>query len=303
MAALPSLRNLRYLVALADRLNFTRAAEDCRVTQSTLSAGVKELEEQLGVTLVERDRSRVVLTEVGEEIVARARSLLAAAEDLTQVARAAAEPFSGTLRLGAIPTIAPFLLPEVLPAIRAGYPALTLMLREDFTDNLLARLRRGELDFALIALPYDTGSLVVQRLFDDELQLIAPARHPLLAAPVLSLDAIDPQRLVLLEEGHCLRGHTLAACGGAQARGNIEANSLYTLIEMVASGLGLALLPLMAIRAGALTRTALQARPFAPRPPVREVALVARPTSPRSREFAAIAELIRNWAQAARGAV
>lgn len=295
--ALPSLRNLRYLVALADRLSFTRAAEDCRVSQSTLSAGIKELEEQLQVTLVERDRSRVLLTHCGEDIVARARNLLAAVEDLTQAARAAGEPFCGTVRLGAIPTIAPFLLPEVLPAIRESYPALKLMLREDLSDSLLARMRQGDLDFAVIALPYETGSLVVQHLFDDELQLIAPADDPLLAGPELSIDMLDPARLVLPEEGHCLRGHILTACStGGSKPGSIEASSLYTLVEMVASGLGLALLPTMAVRSGLLERTGLKARRFTRGAPVRGVAFVARPTSPLSREFAELGNLMKNWA-------
>src|SRR6185436_8495465 len=167
MAALPSLRQLSYLVELAERLNFREAAAAQFVTQSTLSAGIKELESQLGVQLVERDRRTVRLTAVGEEVVGRARGVLAAARDLAESARSAAQPLSGPLRLGTIPTIAPFLLPEVLPPLRRAYPELKLYLREDLTERLLERLRAGGLDVALIALPFETGDLYVRELFKD----------------------------------------------------------------------------------------------------------------------------------------
>src|SRR5262245_39470760 len=168
MPALPTLRQLAYLVELAERLNFRVAAEAQLVTQSTLSAGIKELETVLGVQLVERDKRRVRLTAVGEETAARARELLAAATDLAEAASAATRPLSGPLRLGAIPTIAPYLLPEVLPALRRAHPELKLYLREDMTERLLERLRAGGLDIALVALPYDTGDLHVRELFRDE---------------------------------------------------------------------------------------------------------------------------------------
>src|SRR5688572_32491945 len=164
-SALPSLRQLQYLVQLAGRRNFRQAADACFVTQSTLSAGIKELEATLGTQLVERSTRTMRLTAAGEEVVARARAIIAAAEDLASFAKGAREPFSGPLRLGVIPTIAPFLLPAVLAALRARYPALKPFLREDLTANLLERLRSGGLDFALIALPYDTGDLEVRPLF------------------------------------------------------------------------------------------------------------------------------------------
>src|SRR5262245_65182560 len=173
MPALPSLRQLGYLVELAERLNFRAAAEAQFVTQSTLSAGIKELEKLLGVQLVERDKRRVRLTAVGEEVTARARELLAGATDLAESARSAIAPLSGTLRLGAIPTIAPFLLPDVLSPLRRAYPALKLHLREDLTERLLDRLRAGSLDIALIALPYETGDLYVRELFEDEFWFVA----------------------------------------------------------------------------------------------------------------------------------
>jgi len=199
MAALPSLRQLNYLVALAEHLNFTRAAAACFVTQSTLSAGLKELESTLGANLVERDRQRVVITPLGAEVAARARSLIAQAEDLVELASGAAEPMSGTLRLGVIPTIAPFLLPRILPGLRAKYPKLKLLLREDLTASLLARLRAAQLDFALIALPYDTGGLLEQPLFDDEFWLAGRAEDPAFKAKRLAVTAPVAERLLLLE--------------------------------------------------------------------------------------------------------
>src|SRR5688500_5488428 len=176
--ALPTLRQLAYLVELAERLNFRVAAEAQFVTQSTLSAGIKELETLLGVQLVERDNRNVRLTAVGEDVVARAKELLAAATDLAEAARAATRPLSGPLRLGAIPTIAPYLLPSVLPALRRAHPELKLYLREDLTSVLLERLRAGRLDVALIALPFDTGNLHVRELFKDEFWFVARQADP-----------------------------------------------------------------------------------------------------------------------------
>src|SRR5215475_9123667 len=173
MLPLPTLRQLAYLVALSERLNFRIAAESHFVTQSTLSAGIKELESLLGVQLVERDKRHVRLTAVGEDVAARGRELLAAATDLTEAARSATRPLSGPLRLGAIPTIAPFLLPAVLPALRRAYSELKLYLREDLTARLLERLRTSRLDVALIALPFDTGDLYVRELFRDDFAFVA----------------------------------------------------------------------------------------------------------------------------------
>jgi len=294
MHALPSLRQLQYLVAIADHLNFTRAAEACFVTQSTLSAGLKELESILGAQVVERDRRSVVLTPLGREISERARTLLAEAEDLVELATGAAEPMSGTLRLGVIPTIAPFLLPKALPGLRERYPKLKLALREDLTGNLLARLRDGELDLALIALPYETGDLLVRPLFDDEFWLAGPAGEPALKAKRPLVTGPIAERLLLLEEGHCLRDHTLAACErdkSASASG-LEATSLLTLVQMVESGLGLALLPELALRSGVLTNTELVARPLAPPAPRRTIALVARQTTARGAELDALADFL-----------
>lgn len=295
MSTLPSLRQLGYLVALADTLNFTRAAERCFVTQSTLSGALQELERSLDAQLVERSRHHVALTPAGERAVARGRALLAAARDLADEVAGLARPMSGLARLGAIPTIAPYLLPELLRALREAHPGWRLALREDPTVPLLTRLREGTIDFALIALPWETEGLQVLEVGVEELWLVAPRGDPALARASLRVDAIDPQRLLLLEEGHCLRDHTLAGCA-LRERANpngIEATSLATLIPMVEEGLGIALLPEMALKAGILERSQLLARPLTAPAPRRTIALVARPTSARRAEFEAIAMLAR----------
>jgi LysR family transcriptional regulator, hydrogen peroxide-inducible genes activator len=294
MAALPSLRQLSYLVELADRLNFRAAAEAQFVTQSTLSAGIKELESQLGVQLVERDKRHVRLTAVGEEAVARARDLLAGATDLVEAARGAAQPLSGPLRLGVIPTIAPFLLPEILPPLRRAHRSLKLYLREDLTERLLERLRAGELDIALIALPYDTGDLYVRELFRDEFFFVTREDDPAAGEKEISLRKLDAGGIMLLEEGHCLRDHAIAACGPRRVawEARVEATSLYTLIQMVAGGLGTTLMPELTLRAGILKGTRLVARPFAAPAPSRMLALAARQTSPRRRDAELLADFI-----------
>jgi LysR family hydrogen peroxide-inducible transcriptional activator len=288
------LRQLRYLVALSDQLNFTRAAAACFVTQSTLSAGLKELEETLGARLVERDRQSVLVTPLGAEVVTRARALLAAADDLTQVAAAAAEPMAGVIRLGVIPTIAPFILPRIMPVLRSRFPRLKLALREDQTDNLLSRLDAGLIDFALIALPYETDTFLVRPLFDDELYLVVAADDPVQPSKRLSLSAKLANRLLLLEEGHCLREHTLSACAKKPAKNDvgIEATSLLTLVQMVESGMGIALLPHMAIQGGLLKNTFLVVCSLASPVPKRTIALVSRRSTSRHEEFEFLAALV-----------
>jgi len=293
MPALPSLRQLSYLVALAERLNFRAAAEAQFVTQSTLSAGIKELESGLGVQLVERDKRHVRLTAVGEEVVARARGVLAAAADLAESARRAAAPLAGPLRLGTIPTIAPFLLPEILGPLRRAHPGLTLYLREDLTERLLERLRAGRLDVALIALPYDTGDLHVQELIRDELWFVVPESAPAAREKAIAIRAVDPTEVVLMEEGHCLRSQAIAACGPRRGwEPRLEATSLFTLIQMVEGGMGVTLLPEIALDGGILKGTRLVARPFATPAPARTLALVARRTHPRLAEMTLLGDFI-----------
>jgi LysR family hydrogen peroxide-inducible transcriptional activator len=294
MANLPTLRQLGYLVELSSRLNFRVAAEAQFVTQSTLSAGIKELETLLGVQLVERDKRHVRLTAVGEDVAARARELLAAATDLAEAARSATRPLSGPLRLGAIPTIAPYLLPSVLPGLRRAHAGLKLYLREDVTARLLERLRAGGLDVALIALPYDTGDLYVRELFDDAFSFVARESDPAVREKDVALRKVGSREMLLLEEGHCLRDHAIAACGPRRGswESRVEATSLTTLIQMVEGGLGVTLLPGITLEAGILKGTRLVARPLARPAPSRTLALVARRTSSRRRDADLLAEFL-----------
>ena len=298
MPALPTLRQLAYLVEISERLNFRVAAEAQCVTQSTLSAGLKELETLLGVQLVERDQRHVRLTAVGEEVAARARDLLAAANDLAETARSAARPLSGLLRLGAIPTIAPFLLPSVLPAVRRAHEELKLHLREDVTERLLERLRAGSLDVALIALPFDTGDLYLREVFKDEFWLVARKDAPAAREKQVEIRKVDTGDMLLLEEGHCLRDHAIAACGPRRGswEPRVEATSLTTLIQMIEGGWVVTMLPGIALHAGILKGTRLVARPFARPAPSRTLALAARHTSSRRRDADLLADFVmEHW--------
>ncbi|CAA7627948.1 HTH-type transcriptional regulator EstR [Candidatus Terasakiella magnetica] len=283
---LPTLRQLRYLVALAEHRHFGRAAEACFATQSTLSAGLQELEALLGVTLVERTKRKVLMTPLGEEVTARARLLLRGAEDITDLVHAAQVPLSGPLRLGVIPTIAPFLLPRVLPGLRTEFPRLRLLLREDLTARLLERLSNGELDVALLALPYDAPDLNMLALAEDPFVLACLPDHPLAAKAEISGIDLAGCELLLLEEGHCLRDHALAACSlPAPSRGDgMLATSLGTLVQMVANGLGVTLLPRLAVDCGILAGTALITVPLAGGGS-RQLGLAWRRSSARQAEF------------------
>jgi LysR family hydrogen peroxide-inducible transcriptional activator len=313
IAASLSMRQLAYLVALSETLNFTRAAERCFVTQSTLSAGIRELEHALEVVLFERDRQSVIVTPIGRELVARARALLSAAADFVGAARASDQPLEGAFALGAIPTIAPFLLPNLLRVMRAELPHLTTVVREEQTPVLLQRVDEGLIDAAIIALPYDTGRLQTYPIFTEELWLIAGEDDPMAAQANPKVAQIDLGRLMLLGDGHCLRDHSLQACQAGtraqRARGGptpspIEATSLPTLVQMVEAGLGVSLLPEMAIKAGFLAGARVIARPLASPAPQRDIVLVARSTSARSDLLLRLQELARKLgtSRAARGA-
>ncbi len=282
-----SFRQLSYLVTLAETLNFTRAAEACFVTQSTLSAGIRALEQTLEAPLFERNRRQVLPTPLGRALALRARSLLSEAADFVQAARAAAGPLQGRLTLGAIPTVAPFLLPPLLRRMRSALPELTVLLREETTAGLLRAVESGEVDFALIALPMALGHLRAHPLFREELWLIHAQDDPLARQAAPRASRLDLQRLLLLGEGHCLREHSLEACrAGRRGRrdpgASIEASSLATLVQMVEAGLGISLLPEMAVKAGYLDGSRVIARPLAAPAPSREIALVARATTPRT---------------------
>lgn len=293
MTQLPTLRQLRFLQALADEGSFSRAAEVAHVTQPTLSAGIKELEAILGATLVERGARGASLTPAGEAAVARARIVLTEAEDLVHAARAAGEPLSGPFRLGVIPTIAPFLLPKALPAIRRAHPQLELFLREDLTHRLVEALKDRRLDAALIALPYDAQNIETVSLMEDEFLFAAHPDHKLAGADPLTPDKVSADALLLLEDGHCLRDHALSMCAASRpgedaARSDFAATSLHTLVQMVKSGLGATLLPKLAVDAGLADHLDLVIRRFDPPVSGRSIGMAWRKGSARADEARAL---------------
>lgn len=297
MKPLPTLRQLRYLVAVADHLHFGRAADSCAVTQSTLSAGIQELEAVLRVQLLERRTKRqVVVTPMGEELVERARRILADAEALVDAAAVAASPLSGPLRLGVIPTIGPYVLPQALPAVRAAHPDLRLFLREDQTRRLLDLLAEGRLDVALLALPYDTGEMRTLPLWDEDVVVALPAGHPLADLDRVPEEALAQQEVLMLEDGHCLREHALTACSLTRRPADNEtfqATSLNTLVQMVANGLGVTLLPRSAVPVEAAGTRGVVLRTLDHARPARTVALAWRPGTARQRDFALLGDLLK----------
>ena len=294
MKLLPSLKQLEYLVALADTQHFSKASKRCNVTPSTLSAGIRDLEHVLGVALAERNNRRVLITPLGVEIAQRARQLLRDAEDIMELATSNREPMTGDLRLGVIPTVGPFLLPRVLSVLNDRYPALRLFLEEDLTAPLLDRLRTGKIDVALIAMPYDTEAFASKILFEDEFVFACHRHHPLSAKQAISVDDLREQPLMLLEEGHCLRTHALKACQlqPSQGRSKFEASSFHTLVQMVASGIGVTLLPELAVDARITDGTTIKLLPLVEKS-CRRIGLVWRPSSPRGREFNALGDAMR----------
>ena len=295
---LPTLRQLHYLKLLAEQGSFSRAAEAAHVTQPTLSAGVQELEKILGAAVVDRARSGVILTPIGQEAVSRASDILARAEDLVQAAKSAGQPLSGRFRLGVIPTIAPFLLPKALPALRTRFPKLKLFLREDQTHKLIAALKAGALDAALIALPYDTQGLETASVGDDELLAALPANHPLVGSDPIAPERLAGADLILLEDGHCLREHVLANCGIEPPKANDEgaftATSLPTLVQMIGSGLGVSFLPAMAVEAGLAEDAPISIRHVATAHPSRQIVVAWRAGSSRGVEGRLLAETLRS---------
>jgi LysR family transcriptional regulator, hydrogen peroxide-inducible genes activator len=282
-----SLRQLRYYTALAQTLHFGKAAQACFVTQSTLSAGIKELEDSLGVRLAERTKRKVVLTPLGQEFAGRAQALLRDADELKALAAAHRKPLSGPLRLGVIPTIAPYLLPKVLPDIRRKLPELDLILIEDQTERLLQALREGRVDVVLMALPWPSAEFTSRALFADRFQLACAKTHPLAAQKQVGADDFVDEPLLLLADGHCLREHALAACAfkGHVEQHGLEGASLLTVAQMVAGGLGITLLPQMAIDAGLARLSDLALVPLEPGSAARDIGLVWRKTSGRDEEF------------------
>ncbi len=296
---LPSLKQLRYLVALEEHRHFGRAAAVCFVSQSTLSAGLKELETTLGAELVERNNRTMVFTALGLEVAQRARRVLREAEELAELAAKGREPLSGRLRLGVIPTIAPYLLPKTLPHLRKAYPKLQLYLTEDQTARLLALLEDGTLDLVLMALPYDASELETLPLFKDGFHLVVRKDHPLVQTKNPTTADLKDSNLLLLAEGHCLREHALAACRLPQADSGFAGASLNTLVEMVAGGLGVTLLPDMAVPTHVPKSGELVARPFDRNGGGRQIGLAWRTTSGRGAEFKEFGTALTKAARAA----
>ena len=296
---LPTIRQLQYLKLLAENGAFGKAAEAAHVTQPTLSAGIQELERTLGAPVVDRARTGVILTPVGEEALRRATVILNEAEELVEAAKNAGQPLVGRFRLGVIPTIAPFLLPGALSLLRERFPRLRLFLREDLTQRLISQLKAGRLDAALIALPYDMSGLEWAHVMDDELLAAVPADHPLAAMTSVSPEAMERETLILLEDGHCLREQALSACrlnpprtGGGDEP--FAATSLPTLVQMVASGLGVTFLPGMAVRAGLAVGANLAIRPIDAENPAREIVVAWRAGSNRRAEGRLLAEVLKD---------
>ena len=296
--SLPTLRQLQYLKLLAEQGSFGKAAEAAHVTQPTLSAGIQELEKILGGAVVDRARSGIILTAVGEAALAKATTILNEAEDLVQSARNAGQPLTGRFRLGVIPTVAPFLLPKALPLLRSRFPKLRLFLREDLTHRLIALLKTGQLDAALMALPYDMAGLAHAHVADDELLAALPAAHPMAGLRAAPPSALETDDLILLEDGHCLRDHALAACRIKPARSDGEAESfaatsLPTLVQMVGSGLGVTFLPAMAVAAGLTESADVAVVPLEAEHPIREIVVAWRAGSSRAVEGRLLAETLR----------
>lgn len=289
---LPTIKQLQYLVALYEHGHFGKAAEACFVTQSTLSAGLRELENALDVALVERTKRVVRFTPLGEKITRKAYAVLQEAGEISQLARASGKPLAGELRLGVIPTIAPFFLPRVLPGLRQAYPDLKLYLREEMSHTACEALARGHVDCVMLALPYPCGDIQAIELFDDELRIaVHKDDAPKNQGPIQPRD-IDNEHLLLLEDGHCLRDHALAACDRPDLRGDraIRGTSLHTLIQMVDNRLGMTLLPQMAQDAGILEGTSVVSCPLQSTHASRRIALVWRRKSPREEEFRLLAD-------------
>jgi LysR family hydrogen peroxide-inducible transcriptional activator len=290
---LPTLKQLQYLVALKDHGHFGRAAESCYVTQSTLSAGIRELETLIGVVLVERTRRVVRFTPLGERIVEKARRVLREADELGDLARAAGRPLSGEMRMSVIPTIAPFLLPRILPKLRRDYPDLKLYLREETSGQACEGLHHGRTDCVLLALPYACGDVETAPLFDDRL-FVAFREGEMDPSTSIRPAEIDETRLLMLEDGHCLKEHALAACNRPELRAEATmlGTSLHTMVQMVDNGLGVTMLPEMAVDAGILDHTQVAARPLDADNASRHIALVWRKASPRERDFRLLADVL-----------
>lgn len=294
MTPYPTPQQLRYLVSLSETGHFGRAAAACAVSQSTLSAGILVLERQLNAQILDRSAPKhVVFTALGTELVEKARAALAALNALVEAADAARGPMTGPLKLGIIPTIGPFLLPRMMPQLRASFPGLRLFLREDQTGRLLDQLLAGQLDVLVLAEPYPLGQVTTLAVRRDEFLAALPKNHPLAARPSVPLAALSAERLLLLEDGNCLRDQVVAACGTGGARAQeFAATSLHTLIQMVAGGLGVTLVPRLAVEAGLTAGTDILLRRLEGAGGWRTISLAWREGSARAAEYRALWPLV-----------
>ena len=290
-----NLRDLRYLVALADLRHFGRAAQACHVSQPTLSTQIRKLEEQLGVVLFERAPRQVMLTPVGADIVERARRVLGDVEQMHETARRTGDPEAGSVRLGLFPTLAPYLLPHVVPKLRARFPRLELLLVEEKTEVLIGMLRSGRLDAAVMALPQHEDWLETEFLFEEPFVLAVPSNHPLARHRHLHLADLADQHLLLLEDGHCLRDQALSVCGlaGASEKEGFRATSLETLRQMVAAGVGITLLPMLAVKPPVPDSQSIALLSFKQPPPSRRLGMLWRRSSGMAPMLRQLAQVLR----------
>ena len=290
-----NLRDLQYLVALADHRHFGRAAAACFVSQPTLSTQVRKLEEELGVALVERAPRKVMLTPAGHDMAERARRVLAEVAQMKEAARRSRDPEAGTVRLGIFPTLGPYLLPHVVPRLRERFPRLELLLVEEKSPVLLDRLHEGRLDAALLALPLHDESLHVEFLFEEPFLLAVPVRHRLAAAPSLDMADLAGERLLLLEDGHCLRDQALDVCrmAGASEKSEFQATSLETLRQMVAAHVGVTLLPVLSVKPPVARSEDIHLVPFRDPPPSRRIAMAWRRSSAMAGFLGSVAQVFR----------
>jgi LysR family transcriptional regulator, hydrogen peroxide-inducible genes activator len=293
------LKDLRYLVAVADARHFGRAAEKCFVSQPTLSAQLKKLEDYLGVQLIERQPKRVTLTEAGEQIVARARRILEASDEVVTLARGHRDPLAGRLRLALLPTIGPYLLPHVAPLIRKQLPRLELLLFEHQTAPMLEKLHAGEVDLGILALPVELDGLEAKELYDEPFNVAMPENHRLAKRPSIKTDDLKDETLLLLEDGHCLRDQALEVCSrvNVHEKQNFRATSLETLRQMVATGAGVTLLPELAGKGAYGAARGVVIKPFTRPAPIRRIGGVWRKTSARVPAIEAVSKIIAEHAR------
>jgi len=291
-----NLKDLQYLVAVDEERHFNRAAERCFVSQPTLSGQLKKLEDELGVLLVERNTRQVVMTEVGTAIAQQARRVLTEAKLVREIAQTFHDPMAGELNVGLIPTVAPYLLPHIMPVIRKNYPQMKLWLHEYQTAVLLEKLKRAEIDLLILALPVDTNNFAELDLYSEPFQLAIPATEALAKQPMITLGDLNKREMLLLEEGHCLRGQALDVCfmAGATENSGFHASSLETLRHMVAEGMGMTLMPELALPEKQNRKDSIRYLRFRSPPPSRRIGMLYRKGSYREQAFINLQKLIKD---------